>query len=528
MKVACQQNRGPMDQGKHLETDPSLVDYVGVCQKIRTALEPVRAHAVSLHDAEGDMLWLTESAMGPDEHNAIQQAFEAFGDGSGPNAVAYDLGDARSAVLFKITNRKRVLVGAAMVIVENRAIKQDARGASQLLTPKLQRTLAEFHTMRKRASPNVADSQTVPILPRLNVAAGAPSFTGTPPPKSAAPPVAAKIPQAPAAAKRTPPPVAVKSAPALELESTPPRRAAAPAATRPPAAPTATRPPAAPATTRTPTAPAIIPPAPRGGEREPVSPEIDRLHAALRRSPITLAVQRLIPLTKGSKSKRFEVLLRSASSSAPNEAPQAMLKAAVEHGLGSMIDRRVLTELIGFLVHHPNVWQDNGSMFSVNLTKTALHDEHFMKFVGLCLEKSSLPQGTIGFEVDVATAVKCADRIAGVASGLRRLGCPLVLDDFSMRTECFSLLRLPGVKYIKMAPSITTNMRTDKISQAAITALVQMARVLGLHTVAKRTETAAEQEWLTALGVDFIQSNALSPPITIESLAKLPNPRRAP
>jgi EAL domain-containing protein (putative c-di-GMP-specific phosphodiesterase class I) len=84
------------------------------------------------------------------------------------------------------------------------------------------------------------------------------------------------------------------------------------------------------------------------------------------------------------------------------------------------------------------------------------------------------------------------------------------------------------VKYIKMAPSITAKMRTDKVSQASITALVQMSRVLGLHTVAKRTESAAEQEWLTALGVDFIQSNALSPPVTIESLAKAPNTRSTP
>ena len=279
-----------MDQGKHLsETDPSLVDYAGVCQKIRAALEPVRAHAVSLHDAEGDMLWLTESSMGPDEHNAIQQAFDAFADDAGPNAVAYDLGDARSAVLFKITNRKRVLVGAAMVIVENRAIKQDARGPSQLLTPKVQRTLADFATMRKRASPNVADSQTVPILPRLNGAAGGPKMIGAPPsrpavppPKPAAPPSRPAAP--PAAAKRTPPSVAVKSEPAtLELEVAPPRNATAPHAAAAPA-------PAQP---------------PRGGEREPVSPEIDRLHAALRRSPIALAVQRLIPLTKGSKAKRF-------------------------------------------------------------------------------------------------------------------------------------------------------------------------------------------------------------------------------
>ena len=80
------------------------------------------------------------------------------------------------------------------------------------------------------------------------------------------------------------------------------------------------------------------------------------------------------------------------------------------------------------------------------------------------------------------------------------------------------MLRLPGVRYVKLASQITSNMRTDKISQAAITAIVQMARVLGMHTVAKRTETPAEHEWLTALGVDFVQSNSVAPPMSIESL----------
>jgi EAL domain-containing protein (putative c-di-GMP-specific phosphodiesterase class I) len=203
-----------------------------------------------------------------------------------------------------------------------------------------------------------------------------------------------------------------------------------------------------------------------------------------------------------------------------------MLKAAVENGLGSMIDRRVITELISYLVRHPDVWKTNAVMFSVNLTTTALHDEHFIKFVGLCLAKSSLPKGMIAFEVDAATAIKHADKMADLSAALQRLGCPLVLDDFALKTECFALLRLPGVHYVKLAPEITAKMRTDKLSQAAITAVVQMARVLGMHTVAKRTETAAEQEWLTALGVDFVQSNTMSPPIAIESLSKAAGPAR--
>jgi EAL domain-containing protein (putative c-di-GMP-specific phosphodiesterase class I) len=158
----------------------------------------------------------------------------------------------------------------------------------------------------------------------------------------------------------------------------------------------------------------------------------------------------------------------------------------------------------------------------VNLTTTALHDEHFIKFVGLCLAKSSLPKAMIAFEVDVSTAVKQAGRISEVSAALHRLGCPMVLDDFALRTECFDLLRLPGIRYIKLASEVTAKMRTDKLSQAAITAVVQMARVLGMHTVAKRTETAAEQEWLTALGVDFIQSNAFSPSVAIDTLSHPP------
>jgi EAL domain-containing protein (putative c-di-GMP-specific phosphodiesterase class I) len=197
----------------------------------------------------------------------------------------------------------------------------------------------------------------------------------------------------------------------------------------------------------------------------------------------------------------------------------------VENGLGSMIDRRVISELIGWLVRHPQIWQANEVMFSVNLTSTALHDEHFIKFIELCLLKSALPKGTIAFEIDAATALTLAEKIAEVAAALHRLGCPLILDDFALRTECFALLRLPGVRYVKLASEITAKMRTDKIAQAAITGVVQMAHVLGMHTVAKRTDTAAEQEWLTALGVDFVQSNSLSPPVSIDTLSKPPAAR---
>jgi len=493
-----------MDQVKPVSaTETPLVDFEAVCQKIRAAIDSVRVYAVSLLDEKGDVLWMTEGSMGPDEHNAVVEAFEAFTKVNGPVVHDYDLGDSRSAVSFRIVNTRRAMAGAVMVVMDTRGITQDDKGAARLMTPKLQRALSEFATTRTHVGPPPA-AKAVP--------AKAPVATKTP---AAAKTLAAAPPARTAVLE------SVLEFPELTLADETPLPAAAPLPAHALAAQApAAQPPAPAAQTPTPdkrtAAPAAS--APAGA----VSPDIDRLHAALRRSPIALHVQRLVPLNKGTQLRRYEVLLRSSSEDAPNSAPHAMLKAAVENGLGSMIDRRVITQLIGWLVHHPDVWQKKAVMFSVNLTNTALHDEHFIKFIELCLTKSSLPKAMIAFEIDVSTALNYGAQVAEIATALHRLGCPLVLDDFGLRTECFDLLRLPSVRYIKLASEITAKMRSDKLSQAAITGVVQIARVMGMHTVAKRTETAAEQEWLTALGVDFIQSHALSPPVTIESLTKAP------
>lgn len=497
-----------MDQVKPVSaTETPLVDFEAVCLRIRAAIDSVRVYAVSLLDEKGDVLWMTEGSMGPDEHNAVMEAFDAFTKVNGPVFHEYDLGDSRSAVLFRIVNTRRAMAGAVMVVADTRGITQDDKGAARLMTPKLQRALSEFATTRTHVGPPPASKPApakTPAAAKTSVAAKAPT-----------PAKASAQAKASAPAKNVSAVTSAASTTAAVLESvlefpelTPADEAPVPAAASAPA-PHVSAPEKRAASAAS---------APAGA----VSPEIDRLHAALRRSPIALHVQRLVPLNKGTQLRRYEVLLRSSSEDAPNVAPQAMLKAAVENGLGSMIDRRVITQLIGWLVHHPDVWQKKAVMFSVNLTNTALHDEHFIKFIELCLSKASLPTAMIAFEVDVSTALNYGGQVAEIATALHRLGCPLVLDDFGLRTGCFDLLRLPSVRYIKLASEITAKMRSDKLSQAAITGVVQIARVMGMHTVAKRTETAAEQEWLTALGVDFIQSHALSPPVTIESLTKAP------
>jgi EAL domain-containing protein (putative c-di-GMP-specific phosphodiesterase class I) len=51
-----------------------------------------------------------------------------------------------------------------------------------------------------------------------------------------------------------------------------------------------------------------------------------------------------------------------------------------------------------------------------------------------------------------------------------------------------------------------------------VVGLVQTAKVMGLQTVAKRVQSGDHSNWLTALGVDFVQSFDTSPPVSLDSL----------
>ena len=374
-----------MEQGKPFSaTESPLVDFDAVCQKVRAAVEPARAHAVSLHDENGDVLWLSESSMGPDEHNAVREAIEAFSSPKAPPILAYDLGDARSAVLLRAVSARRAMVGAIMLVMDTRVIRHDERGAIKFMTPKLQRVLTDFAGMRPdiepppeaQAAARATAARRKGSCPPPAPATKATAKAATPARKpQLAEPLAPSAPASKVAWTARVRPAASAASAARPAANAPhgrtpgsragcPGRNAAPRSSRrseaagagqrrarmgssspldePPRLPRRRRRPPHERRARRPrprvlrrsslprhrTAPT---PAPTPVEhvledsidRQPpaVSPEIDRLHAALRRSPIALHVQRLVPLTKGSQLRRYEVLLRSGPTERPMPRP---------------------------------------------------------------------------------------------------------------------------------------------------------------------------------------------------------------
>jgi EAL domain-containing protein (putative c-di-GMP-specific phosphodiesterase class I) len=244
---------------------------------------------------------------------------------------------------------------------------------------------------------------------------------------------------------------------------------------------------------------------------------LEAVYAQIREQQVVLRVQQLVRLRKAEGLRRFEVLLRHMVDG-EEQSPERVMQTAAKHGLASMIDRRVIGELIGWLHRNPAVWKRDPPSFSINLSDSAVVEPHFISFVESCLNKAGLPPGLIGVEFSERVCLTHAEQILPALEVFGRIGVPVAIDDFNVVGAGLSILDHPAVRLLKLDAELTTGALQNRLTQARVVGLVQTAKVMGLQTVAKRVPAGDQSNWLTALGVDFVQSFDTSPPVALDSL----------
>ena len=251
--------------------------------------------------------------------------------------------------------------------------------------------------------------------------------------------------------------------------------------------------------------------------RAPVPLPLEAVYAQIRNEQVVLRVQQLVRLRKAEGVRRFEVLLRHMVDG-EETSPERVMQTAANHGLASMIDRRVMGELIAWLHRNPTVWKRDPPAFSVNLSDAAVVEPHFISFVENCMLKSGLPPGLIGVEFSERVCLTHTDQVLGALGVFARIGVPVAIDDFNVVGAGMPILDHPAVRLLKIDAELTTGALQHRLTQAQVVGLVQTAKVMGLQTVAKRVLGGDHTNWLTALGVDFVQSFDTSPPVPLDSL----------
>ena len=104
-----------------------------------------------------------------------------------------------------------------------------------------------------------------------------------------------------------------------------------------------------------------------------------------------------------------------------------------------------------------------------------------------------------------------------------KIGCHVVLDDFTLHHNSMRWLGSSALKFLKLDPKITAVAMKDRVPQALVVAIAQASKVLGLSCVAKRVDTPAVRDWLSAVGLDYAQGFLLDQPRALVPRAQPPN-----
>lgn len=245
------------------------------------------------------------------------------------------------------------------------------------------------------------------------------------------------------------------------------------------------------------------------------------LAEALETDKFQLYYQPILSLNPtGPKGEHYEVLLRLSDQGGLLVTPDAFMPAAERYDLMPSIDRWVIKTLFADQNrHYQQVWNQSqaqkyrGSyLYSINLSGASINDEEFIHFLKAQFSQYEIPPSLICFEITETAAIANLSKAAQFISELRTLGCQFALDDFGSGMSSFAYLKTLPIDYLKIDGCFIQNIIDDEIDLAMVTAIHQIAQVMGIRTVAEFVENEATLTALRLLGIDYAQGYGIARP----------------
>jgi diguanylate cyclase len=157
-----------------------------------------------------------------------------------------------------------------------------------------------------------------------------------------------------------------------------------------------------------------------------------------------------------------------------------------------------------------------GLSIAVNLSTHSLLDASLVDTVGKALSRWEVPPGSLDLEITETIIMTDPKRARRVLTELAAMGVTLSIDDFGTGYSSLAYLRDLPVHQLKIDRTFIEYMENDSEDAVIVRAVVDLARNLGLQTVAEGVEDVTTWERLTELGCDSAQGYYLARPMTAE------------
>ena len=242
------------------------------------------------------------------------------------------------------------------------------------------------------------------------------------------------------------------------------------------------------------------------------------LRRALRGDELTLHYQPIMDMAT-REIRRAEALLRWNDPERGLILPMAFIPLAEETGLGHALGHWVLETAC----RQARAWRDQGLgtiTVCVNLSASQLRDTSLVNDLKSLLESNGCEPGWLQLEITETSMVRDVESAGTVLARLRALGVRIAIDDFGTGFSSLSHLRHLPVDVLKIDKGFVADIETgdragrENAGGAAIaSAVIGLARGLGLDVVAEGVENQKQLAFLADRGCDAAQGYLICPPL---------------
>ena len=193
-------------------------------------------------------------------------------------------------------------------------------------------------------------------------------------------------------------------------------------------------------------------------------------------------------------------------------SPAEFIPIAEDSGLIIPIGEWVLRTA----VHQLKAWQAAGMppfLMAVNLSAVQFRQVGLTELVTGILDEAQLPHQYLELELTEAVAMSNPEAAMAVMNRLYEQGIRMSIDDFGTGYSSLSYLKRFKVYKLKIDQSFVRDISEDTDDKAIVTAVINLAKSLGLKTIAEGVETAEQLAFLRHQGCDEIQGYYFSRPL---------------
>ncbi|WJF91685.1 EAL domain-containing protein [Paraburkholderia bonniea] len=244
-----------------------------------------------------------------------------------------------------------------------------------------------------------------------------------------------------------------------------------------------------------------------------------QLRIALTQEQLFLAYQPKIDLTRRCITG-FEALVRW------NHPQHGVIPASefipVAESTGLIVP--VGSFVIQSACHQLAQWQHEGQdalTLAVNVSAVQFWRGDLLEIVAQAIRTTGIAAHRLELEITETAMMEYPELVSEKIIALKALGVRIALDDFGTGYSSLSYLNRFSVDTLKVDRSFIQAIPADHSVCVMVTAIVNLARSLGLTVVVEGTETEEQVAWLSALGQIEAQGFLFSRPVAIESVPAL-------